>query len=118
MLIAALICIAISVATILLFVLEVAPGRNELVAQRLAELQNTARDTPKILQQRKRQARTDRLKAVVAAFGEFVAVFRDALAAPTLRDALGFLLRPPCWKPGGAGATALDLKRSAGLVPG
>ncbi len=85
MLIAALICIAISVATILLFVLEVAPGRNELVAQRLAELQNTARDTPKILQQRKRQARTDRLKAVVAAFGEAVQDRSTNLSAVRLR---------------------------------
>jgi hypothetical protein len=55
---------------------------------------------------------------VAAAFGEFVAVFRDALTAPSLRDALGYLLRPPGWKPRGAGATASDLKRSAGLVPG
>ncbi len=55
---------------------------------------------------------------VYAAFQEFVAVFRDALSAPTLRDALCFLLRPPGWKPDGAGATATDLKRSAGLVPG
>jgi len=55
---------------------------------------------------------------VVAAFGEFAAVIRDALAAPSLRDALGYLLRPPGWQPRGAGATASDLKRSAGLVPG
>jgi sterol desaturase/sphingolipid hydroxylase (fatty acid hydroxylase superfamily) len=55
---------------------------------------------------------------VYAAFHEFVAVFRDAFSAPTLRDAAGTLLRPPGWKPGGAGATATDLKRSAGLVPG
>ena len=59
----------------------------------------------------------DSFNPVVAAFGEFVAVFRDALTAPTLRDALGFLVRPPGWKPGGAGATATDLKRSAGLTP-
>jgi sterol desaturase/sphingolipid hydroxylase (fatty acid hydroxylase superfamily) len=55
---------------------------------------------------------------VYAAFHEFVAVFRDALSAPSLRDALGYLLQPPGWKPQGAGATATDLKRSAGLVPG
>jgi hypothetical protein len=52
------------------------------------------------------------------AFHEFVAVFRDALSAASLRDAVGFLLRPPGWKPDGAGATATDLKRSAGLVAG
>jgi sterol desaturase/sphingolipid hydroxylase (fatty acid hydroxylase superfamily) len=53
-----------------------------------------------------------------AAFHEFVAVFRDALTAHSLRDAIGYLLQPPGWKPQGAGATATDLKRSAGLVPG
>jgi sterol desaturase/sphingolipid hydroxylase (fatty acid hydroxylase superfamily) len=53
---------------------------------------------------------------VYAAFYEFVAVFRDALSASSLRDALGYLLQPPGWKPQGAGATATDLKRSAGLT--
>jgi len=52
---------------------------------------------------------------VYAAFHEFVAVFRDALRAPSLRNAVGFLLQPPGWKPNGAGATATDLKRMAGL---
>jgi hypothetical protein len=55
---------------------------------------------------------------VYAAFHEFGAVLRDALRAGSLRDALGYLLRPPGWKPNGAGATATDLKRSAGLVAG
>lgn len=54
---------------------------------------------------------------VYAAFHEFVAVLRDALRAGSLRDALGTLLQPPGWKPNGAGATATDLKRHAGLVP-
>ncbi|MGH7287254.1 MAG: sterol desaturase family protein [Myxococcota bacterium] len=52
------------------------------------------------------------------AFHEWIAVFRDALGAGSLPDALGYLLRPPGWRPAGAGATAKDLKRSAGLVPG
>ena len=55
---------------------------------------------------------------VYAAFHEFAAVLRDAATAGSLRDAAGYLLRPPGWKPNGAGATATDLKRSAGLVPG
>jgi len=55
---------------------------------------------------------------VYAAFHEFGAVFRDACRADSLRAALGFLLQPPGWKPNGAGATATDLKRLAGLVPG
>ncbi len=60
----------------------------------------------------------ERFHPVYAAFHEFVAVFRDAARAGSLRDAVGTLLRPPGWKPGGAGATATDLKRSAGLVAG
>jgi tight adherence protein C len=67
-----LICVAISAAFILLFALEFAPGRNPLVAQRLSELQGAGRDTPAILQRRRRQARTDRLKGVLQAFGEAV----------------------------------------------
>jgi len=55
---------------------------------------------------------------VYAAFHEFAAVFRDAFRAGSLRSALGYLLQPPGWKPGGAGATATDLKRGAGLVAG
>jgi sterol desaturase/sphingolipid hydroxylase (fatty acid hydroxylase superfamily) len=55
---------------------------------------------------------------VYAAFHEFGAVLRDALRARSPRDALGFLLQPPGWRPNGAGATATDLKRTAGLVPG
>jgi tight adherence protein C len=67
-----LICVAVSAAFILLFALEFAPGRNPLVAQRLSELQGAGRDTPAILQRRRRQARTDRLKGVLQAFGEAV----------------------------------------------
>jgi tight adherence protein C len=67
-----LICVAVSAAFVLLFILEIAPGRNQLVAQRLTELQETGRDTPSILQRRRRQARTDKLKGVLQAFGEAV----------------------------------------------
>jgi len=55
---------------------------------------------------------------VYAAFHEFVAVLGDALRAGSLRDALGYLLQPPGWKPNGAGATATDLKRLSGLAAG
>ena len=67
-----LICVAISAAFVLLFLVEIAPGRNQLMTERLAELQSTGRDTPAILLQRRRQARTDRLKGVLQAFGEAV----------------------------------------------
>jgi tight adherence protein C len=67
-----LICVGVSAAFVLLFLLEIVPGRNQLVADRLAELQNSGRDTPAVLQRRRRQARTDRLKGVLQAFGEAV----------------------------------------------
>ena len=59
-----LICVAVSAAFVLLFLLEIAPGSNPVVAQRLAEMQGAGRDTPEILQRRRRQARTERLKGV------------------------------------------------------
>jgi tight adherence protein C len=67
-----LICVAASAAFVLLFVLELAPGRNPLVAQRLDELARAGQDTPEILQRRRRQAQTDRLKGVLQAFGEAI----------------------------------------------
>jgi tight adherence protein C len=67
-----LICVAVSAAFVLLFLIEVAPGRNPLMAQRLAEMQSANRDTPAALQRRRRQARTERLKGVLQAFGEAV----------------------------------------------
>ncbi len=67
-----LICVAISAAFVILFILEIAPGRDQLVTQRLSELQAAGQDTPAILQRRRRQARTDRLKGVLQAFGEAV----------------------------------------------
>jgi tight adherence protein C len=67
-----LICVAVSAAFVLLFLVEVAPGRNPLLAQRLAEMQATDRDTPDSLQRRRRQIRSERLKGVLQAFGEAV----------------------------------------------
>jgi tight adherence protein C len=64
--------VAASAAFVLLFLMDIAPGRNQLVAQRLAEMQSAGRDTPAILQRRQRQARTERLKGVLQAFGEAV----------------------------------------------
>jgi hypothetical protein len=53
---------------------------------------------------------------VYAALHELAAVLRDALRASSLREAAGYLLQPPGWKPRGEGATASDLKRLAGLA--
>jgi tight adherence protein C len=67
-----LICVAVSAAFVLLFLVEVAPGRNPIMAQRLAEMQATDHDTPDTLQRRRRQLRGERLKGVLQAFGEAV----------------------------------------------
>ena len=67
-----LICVAVSAAFVLLFLGEVAPGRNPIMAQRLAEMQATERDTPDTLQRRRRQLSGERLKGVLQAFGETV----------------------------------------------
>jgi tight adherence protein C len=67
-----LICVAVSAAFVLLFLVEVAPGRNPVVAQRLAEMQAANQDTPATLQRRRRQLRSERLKGVLQAFGEAV----------------------------------------------
>ena len=67
-----LICVAVSAAFVLLFLIEVAPGRNSVMAQRLAEMQATDQDTPDTLQRRRRQLRGERLKGVLQAFGEAV----------------------------------------------
>ena len=80
-----LICVAVSAAFVLLFLLEIAPGRNQLVAQRLAEMQGSGRDTPAILQRRERQARTERLKGVLQAFGEAVQERSSNTSAVRLR---------------------------------
>lgn len=38
-------------------------------------------------------------------------IVRDLLDAQSLRDAVGYLLRPPGWQPNGAGETTEDLRR-------
>lgn len=85
MLIAVLICVAVSAAFILLFILEIAPGRNPLVSQRLSELQSSGRDTPAVLQRRRRLAQGERLTGVLQAFGEMVQERSGNTAAVRLR---------------------------------
>jgi tight adherence protein C len=85
MLVIVLVCVAVSAALVLLFILEIAPSRNPLVAQRLAEMQGAGRDTPAILQRRNRQARTERLKGVLQAFGEAVQERSSNTSAVRLR---------------------------------
>jgi tight adherence protein C len=80
-----LICVAVSAAFVLLFLIEIAPGRNPLVAQRLTELQAANRDTPATLERRRRQARGERLKGVLQAFGETIQERTKDVSAVRLR---------------------------------
>lgn len=48
-------------------------------------------------------------KPHVIAFHEWAAMFRDAWHAPTLRAAIGYILRPPGWRHDGASKTAREV---------
>lgn len=72
MLYLALLCVAVSAAFVFMFLLEIAPGKEPVLAQRLADLQNTERAAPSVLQRRRRQVQSERLKSILQAFGEAV----------------------------------------------
>jgi tight adherence protein C len=65
-----LFCIALAAAFGFLFILEMAPKRPQGVTQRLTELQSVGPDSRSVLQRRRRQEQTDKLKSVLEAFGE------------------------------------------------
>jgi tight adherence protein C len=65
-----LLCVGISAAFLFMFVLDMAPRRSPVVTQRLTELQSIGPDSRSVLLRRRRQERTEKLKAVVQAFGE------------------------------------------------
>jgi tight adherence protein C len=72
MLFIVLICVAVSATFIVLFVSQLMP-RDSAVASRLAELEALGRrEGPALLEQRRRQAQSERLKGIVQAFGESV----------------------------------------------
>ncbi len=72
MLYLALLCVAVSAAFAFMFLLEIAPGKEPVLAQRLADLQDTERVAPGVLQRRRRQVQSERLKSILQAFGEAV----------------------------------------------
>jgi tight adherence protein C len=68
-----LICIGISTAFAILFIMELVPRGNPAIATRLAELEALGRGAGEgPLEQRRRQAQAERLKSVIQAFGESV----------------------------------------------
>ena len=65
-----LFCIALAAAFGFLFILEMAPKRPQSVTQRLTELQSVGPDSRSVLQRRRRQEQTEKLRSVLEAFGE------------------------------------------------
>lgn len=49
----------------------------------------------------------------VIAFHEYAAIWRDVRRAKSLRDALGYVLRPPGWSPDGSTLTSRQLRAAA-----
>lgn len=66
----AILCVAVSVGFAFMFIFELVPGRSPLVNQRLVELQAAGGGTPAALQRRRRVEQTEKLKAILQAFGE------------------------------------------------
>lgn len=69
-LIVAVALIALSVVLVVLFLGEVAPGRQSVINARLAELQGDEAAVPESVRRRRRQARAERLSSLVQALGE------------------------------------------------
>jgi sterol desaturase/sphingolipid hydroxylase (fatty acid hydroxylase superfamily) len=46
-------------------------------------------------------------------FTQWALLIRDVVTAKSVRAALGYLVMPPGWQPGGQGETTADLRRSA-----
>ena len=72
MLLLVLAFIGVSAAFAFLFVLDIAPRRSQAVTERLTEMQSVGPDSRSVLQRRRRQEQTERLKSVLQAFGESV----------------------------------------------
>jgi tight adherence protein C len=67
-----LLFIAVSAAFAFLFVLDVAPKRSQAVTERLTEMQSAGPDSRTVLQRRRRQEQTEKLKSIIQSFGESV----------------------------------------------
>jgi tight adherence protein C len=67
-----LLFIALSAAFAFLFVLDIAPRRSQAVSERLTQIQTAGGESRTVLQRRRRQEQTEKLKSVIQAFGESV----------------------------------------------
>ncbi|GCB05424.1 sterol desaturase family protein [Ralstonia sp. SET104] len=54
---------------------------------------------------------------LVIEFAQWRALWQDLKAARSASEVLGYLFRPPGWRPGGNGETTEDLRRRAALIP-
>jgi tight adherence protein C len=86
LLILALGLIALSVAFAVMFLGEVAPGRQSAVASRLAELEGGDPHATDILRRRRRQLRAEKLAGLVQALGERIEPGRKDISAIRLRQ--------------------------------
>jgi tight adherence protein C len=68
-LILTVVLIAVSAALAVLFLFEVAPGRNGALTRRLAELEETRLGGPEVLQRRRRQVQAEKLAGIIEALG-------------------------------------------------
>jgi tight adherence protein C len=69
-------CVALSVTFVVLFIVQILPGRSATLTQRLTELEQTGAGTADILLRQRRQDRSDRFKSILEAWGERLEVRR------------------------------------------
>jgi tight adherence protein C len=84
-LILAVLLIAVSAIFAVLALGEFAPGRSAALARRMAELEEGGGGTPEAVRRRRRQARSERLTALIQALGEQAEVGRKDISAIRLR---------------------------------
>jgi tight adherence protein C len=63
-------CVALSVAFVILFIVQMLPGRSAALSQRLTELEQSGAGPVDILLRQRRQDRSDRFKSILEAWGE------------------------------------------------
>jgi tight adherence protein C len=62
--------VAISVALLVMFIVQVAPGRSSALSRGLAEIEEAGRGAGELVQRRRRLARTEQLKELLEGWGE------------------------------------------------
>ncbi|HEU4647636.1 MAG TPA: type II secretion system F family protein [Gemmatimonadales bacterium] len=85
-------CIAASVACLVLFVIQLNPGRSSVIARGLAELEEVSHGRLDAVQRRRRQARAERLRELLEDWGERIEHGRtDSSAVRLMLIQAGFM---------------------------